>query len=334
MKHENARQHRFRFFRSGGVDQVLVRDGEDLARLRELDLKLWMALSLPTKGTALDHATMDLLDSDGDGRVRPDEILTAIDHCSKSLASLDLLLEPGDAVPLAAVMDDALAASARRLLAALGKPDAAAFTLADVLEGRTRFDAEPLAGDGVAVPDAADGEGAKSALAAFAGLPGAPKDGRGRPGVTAEAYAAFLAKADAFAAWSAEGAASGAAARVDAWNATEAVRARVDDYFTRCRLLSFDPKAAAATPDADHYRAFALATLSAASEELARLPLAEPAPGKPLPLAAGVNPAWADAIAAFADAAVRPIIGSKTELTEADWRALAGALAPCGAWLS
>jgi hypothetical protein len=46
-----ADRHEWAFFRSGGVNQVIIKSGSDFARLRELDLKLWMALSMPVRGT-------------------------------------------------------------------------------------------------------------------------------------------------------------------------------------------------------------------------------------------------------------------------------------------
>ena len=47
--------HRWHFFRAGGVDQVSLRNGEDLKALGELDQKLWVALAMPVKGVDLDR---------------------------------------------------------------------------------------------------------------------------------------------------------------------------------------------------------------------------------------------------------------------------------------
>ena len=60
--------HRFHFFRTGGVDQVSLRDGDnDMLALPQLDYKLWAALAMPTSGVDVDHETLTLLDADGDG---------------------------------------------------------------------------------------------------------------------------------------------------------------------------------------------------------------------------------------------------------------------------
>ena len=46
--------HRWRFFRSGGFDQVRLESGADLAALDQLDPKLWAALSCPIRGLEID----------------------------------------------------------------------------------------------------------------------------------------------------------------------------------------------------------------------------------------------------------------------------------------
>ena len=71
--------HTWHFFRSGGLDQALLRTGADLANLKTLDQKLWTALSCPTTGIRFDAATLKLLDTDADGRIHASEILHAID---------------------------------------------------------------------------------------------------------------------------------------------------------------------------------------------------------------------------------------------------------------
>ena len=53
-----------------------------------------------------------------------------------------------------------------------------------------------------------------------------------------------------------------------------------------------------------------------------------------LPLAQGVNPAWAGALATLQTAAVKPLLGDKVSLTEADWAALVAKLSAFDAWSS
>ena len=66
--------------------------------------------------------------------------------------------------------------------------------------------------------------------------------------------------------------------------------------------------------------------------DIASLPLAQVGATTPLPLTQGINPAWADAIAALQTNAIVPLLGARTVLTEADWNALVGKLAAFDAW--
>jgi hypothetical protein len=70
--------HKWRFFRSGGFDQVALSSGDDLRNLAQLDPKLWTVLNCPTTGLEFDARTAALLDSDGDGQIRVPEILAAV----------------------------------------------------------------------------------------------------------------------------------------------------------------------------------------------------------------------------------------------------------------
>ena len=64
---KNKAHHIWRFFRSGGFDQVRLETADDLRHLSELDPKLWTVLNCPATGLEFDARTAALLDADGDG---------------------------------------------------------------------------------------------------------------------------------------------------------------------------------------------------------------------------------------------------------------------------
>ncbi len=66
--------HQWNFFRAGGFDQVQLKTGEDLLALGELNQKLWVALSCPTRGIEFDTRTLDMIDSDRDAQVHANEV--------------------------------------------------------------------------------------------------------------------------------------------------------------------------------------------------------------------------------------------------------------------
>jgi hypothetical protein len=149
------------------------------------------------------------------------------------------------------------------------------------------------------------------------------------------AQARFAEKA--LAAWESAGAAArplGDATQA-AQDAMNAVAAKVEDYFVRCRLAAFDDRAGAALNAADDaFAALSSATLTNDAAGVAALPLAKVGAGGTVPLGQGVNPAWIGAIAALRDAAVTPLLGARDTLTESDWQALQDKLAPYAAWLA
>ena len=60
----------WKFVRIGGLDQVTLQTADELTHLDELDPKLWAALSCPAAGLEFDERTLELLDTDHDGRIR------------------------------------------------------------------------------------------------------------------------------------------------------------------------------------------------------------------------------------------------------------------------
>jgi len=69
--------HPWHFFRAGGFNQVKLDTGADLAHLDQLDPKLWVALACPAHGLEFDERTLELLDTDHDGRIRVPEVIAA-----------------------------------------------------------------------------------------------------------------------------------------------------------------------------------------------------------------------------------------------------------------
>lgn len=339
--------HAWQFFRAGGVDQVLIRSGADLAHLGELDQKLWVALACPTRGTELDARTLDLIDTDRDGRIRPPELIAACAWACRHLNDPDLLLQGGDSLPLAAITsgdgsETPLVDEARRILQLRGKEGADTLTLADVTDRSDLLAAMRFNGDGVIPPESADDEAVRSLIRQIMQAHGATKDRAGLEGIQRQQAEAFFAEAHALHDWQA-GAGSDAAAdtaTLAAAQAVGAVREKVDDFFARCRVAAYDPRSIAAlNPSKETYEALAAqGSLALGDDSIAQLPLAPIEAGRTLPLRQGVNPAWADALEALYRDAVVPVLGhtghAADALTEGDWRTLQERVASCRRWLA
>ena len=336
-----AANYKWKFFRAGGFDQVKLESGADLANLDQLDQKLWVALACPTRGLEFDSRTLDLIDTDKDGRIRVPEIIAAAKWTTSLLKNPDDLLKGSPALPLAAI-NDALPEGKNILGAAkqiLGKADEATIDLEDVADTAKIFAATNFNGDGIITADAAAGDDAtKAVIADIMACMGIETDRSGKPGIGQAKADTFFTEALAHSNWwkQAEGDKDIlplGEATAAAFAAVKAVKAKVDDFFARCRLAAFDPRAIAAlNREEKEFLAFSAKDLTITAAEIAAFPLSQIAAGKPLPLVEGVNPAWGGALAAFQSAAVKPLLGDNNSLTEAEWNSLAAKLAPFETW--
>ncbi|MBB4221680.1 hypothetical protein [Variovorax guangxiensis] len=340
--------HRWLFIRAGGLDQVVFRSGADIAHIAELDQKLWVALACPTRGIDFDARTLDLIDSDGDGRVRPPEVITACQWACERLRSADALLAGGGTLSLDDLDDNSaagadLAREGRRILDLLGKKDSNTLTLADISDRSEWLAAMRFNGDGVVTPDTASDDALRSTIQEAMRTHGSTPDRHEKkPGLDRARAQAFMAEAKAMRDWYAHGDSSDEVLlplgdrTLAATEALRAVAAKIDDFFARCRVAAYDVQAVAAlNPSPQAYDALSGHTLDVGAQPIAELPLAPVTPSRSLPLrGTSLNPAWADAMAAFACDAVAPLLGERDALEEEQWQSLRSRLAPCEAWIA
>jgi len=140
----------WRFFRAGGFDQVQLDRSADLLSLGELDQKLWVALSCPVHGIEFDARTLELIDTDHDGHVRPPELISALQWAASRVIDADVLVKGLDGVPLSAIQadDDAgklIKAAAQALATELGQGDDALLTVAQTSAAQASHAARALA---------------------------------------------------------------------------------------------------------------------------------------------------------------------------------------------
>lgn len=337
--------HQWRFFRSGGFDQVRLETGADLVALEHLDQKLWAALNCPVRNITFDERTLAHLDGDKDSSIRVPEVLAAVHWAISLLKDPDELIRSGEGLPLAAINEAtpegrAILASARQILHGLGKEEAAIITAADTADtarifGQTRFN-----GDGIIPPEVAEGGSLKGIIEDIMRCVGSVPDRIGEAGVDQELVDRFFAEAQDYVAWYEQanvehgiltlGESTAAAAQ-----AFQSVRAKVDDYFVRCRLAEYDARAAdLLNPSVAGYESLASKVLSPEAMEVGSLPLATVGLNKPLPLREGVNPAWTKSLRALSEQVVTPLLGPRESLSFADWQAIGTRFDAYEAWLA
>ena len=223
--------YKWRWMKMGRMSQVRLENGDDIANLAGLDKKHWLAISMPVKGVRFDQRMLQLMDTDGDGRIRTPEVIAAIDFLKAKGVDFNDLFKPSES-------DEAKLADVLSRQSDLAKVKPSKADVAAMEEWEAKGKTPEVAPFGDATP-AAD-----AALAAVEGV--------------------------------------------------------VDAFFT--------------PPD--------------------DMPLVTEEPDKTLPLKDHLNPKHLEAILAFSDKCVKPVLGDKDAIDRLEWKKVKGALAPYRAWLA
>lgn len=318
-----ASKYEWQYCSLGGAIRVKIGSGEDIAHLGELDQKLWTVLSCPVDGLEFDKQTLDYLDTEKDGKIMVNEVVQAAQWLTSVIKDKDSILN-GDSVLQLNNIDTSTTAgkglynSARQILKNLGI-DKDEISLADASDSKAIFAGTKLNGDGIITALSTSDDDQKQIIADIIATVGSVEDRSGEKGVNAELIEKFYASCADWATWKSSAPVmpygERTAAAFDAYNA---LKDKMNDYFTRCRLVAFDTEVAKAVN-------VAVTDIN----DIDSCPIAAPKAARTLDLAA-INPAWQkrfDALASLTG------FSGKTEMTEADWRSVETTFNDYAAWL-
>src|SRR5262245_42825113 len=208
MPHNSApaTKHVFKFFRTGGLDQVALETAEDLLALHELDEKLWVALSCTVKGLEIDEAPLALIDADGDGHIHVREVIAAVNWAAAHLKKPGDLLTPAAALPLSAINEltpegKTVLSSARHILSSLGKEDADAISVEDTVDTAKILSAEAPNGDGVITLRATTDPDVQALIKDVIATVGGVPDRAGGEGINAAKVEDFFKAVESYLKW-------------------------------------------------------------------------------------------------------------------------------------
>lgn len=345
MNNNDNSLHKWRFFRSGGFDQVALESGEDLKHLTELDPKLWTVLSCPTTGLEFDPRTAALLDVDGDGKIRVPEILAAVEWSCGRLRNADVMFGT-NGLSLSEISDhDAegvgIKSTAEMVLKYMGKSVDEPLHVSDLTDMTRLFSPDHFNGDGVVAPDLTTDPALQHLISEIIDTQGGLPDRSGVNGVSAETLAQFYEMAEKVLDWHAKGLESDqqflplGEKTAEGVAIYESVQAKVDDFFVRCQLAAFDGRAVdALNPASSVYGVLSNRAIGSADSDVAALPLAAIEAGKALPLGEGINPAWLAAIRKLKTDVLVPLLGKKDResLTAEEWAEVSARLSTWRDW--
>ena len=319
-----------------------IESGADIAHLGELDQKLWTVLSCPVKGLELDEATLAMIDTDHDGKIRVNEVVEHAQWLCSVLKNPDILLKQSGELPLSEINDETEAGakilnSAREILKNLGvvgdsiSIDNTSDSLA--IFAKTRFN-----GDGVITEASTDDEALKAAIKACIDTIGSTPDRSGEAGINADQIEAFYVALTDYAAWDKAAQEPGVMAfgadTAAALAAVKALQAKVSDFFMRCKLAAFDAGSTGVLDmSAARIEAISAEDLNACGGQIAACPLARVNAEGQLPIdGTGINPAWQGVFDQLRTLVFAKEFGKKKSIGEADWNALVGKFAAYEAW--
>lgn len=318
-----ASKYEWQYCSLGGAIRVKIGSGDDIAHLGELDQKLWTVLSCPVEGLEFDKQTLEYLDTEKDGKIMVNEVVQAAQWLTSVIKDKDSILN-GDSVLQLNNIDTSTAAgkglynSARQILKNLGI-DKDEISLADASDSKAIFAGTKLNGDGIITALSTSDDAQKQIITDITATVGSVEDRSGEKGVNAELIEKFYASCADWAAWKSSAPVmpygERTAAAFDTYNA---LKDKMNDYFTRCRLVAFDTEVAKAVN-------VAVTDIN----DIDSCPIAAPKAARTLDLTA-INPAWQkrfDALASLTG------FSGKTEMTEADWRSVETTFNDYAAWL-
>ena len=327
--------YKWEFENIGGTSRVKITSGSDIAHLAELDPKMWTVLSCPVQGLEISDKSLAYMDTDADGKIRVNDVISVSKWITGILKNADLLLEGKDSIDINELnleneTGKKLYDAAVQILHNLGK-DGTVISVADTADRSAIFAKTRFNGDGVITEASTDDADLKALIAAAVAATGGVADRSGAQGVNADLIEAFYAALAEYAAWQDAAVEAPFGADTDrAIEAYNALDAKVKDFFMRSKLAAFSPESTAALDvQTSRIEAISAENLVGKGEEIASYPIAHVTGKAEIDLSEAINPAWAAQFATLKSIAVP---ARKKVLTEEDWAAIGTQFAAYIAW--
>ena len=101
-------KYKWSFANVGGVTRVRIKSAEDVRHLGELDKKMWTVLSCPVNGLEISSDSLRLMDQDGDGQLRLEEVVATADWLCATLRDPQSLFEQSDVINIKNIADEGI----------------------------------------------------------------------------------------------------------------------------------------------------------------------------------------------------------------------------------
>lgn len=306
--------YKWRFFKTAHLVQASIEDGEALSNLKDLDQKIWTVLSMSVDGLVCDKRTLELLDTDNDGRIRAPELIAAVEWLKLRLKNLNIVFDKERSIntlPFDAINDTTdegreLLDSLKKISSQNGNCEAKVATLSDVTSIGKVFAGTPFNGDGVVTPLSASDDSVSEVVKAIMSTEGSVADRSGSDGINQEKIDSFFADASLYVSWCDSKTSDPSIlflgdATDEAYKLFIGVEEKINAFFT---------------PPED-------------------MPLVTDAPDPELPLTSNLHPLWLAKFTAFAKVVVAQIFHRDdiSSITRGEWDEIKSKFAPYRKWI-
>ncbi|MEL3909221.1 MAG: hypothetical protein P1P64_09490 [Treponemataceae bacterium] len=307
------KKHVWKFAKVGGVTQLVFKTADDILHLKDLDQKLWTVLAMPTKGIFFDNETASFLDLDGDGFVRPPEILAAIDFLDENLKDVSIIMKGEDSLSVNDIKNTNTLETVEWLLRKLGKTDGI-ISVSDISAEQDFLQTSELK---KITDDDCDELLLKKIIFSFVkeNLESTNEEILAQFNTEREAYLQMLENLKSVS--------YGLTLEqmLNAVSAFEAVEKKINDFFLRCKLLEYsNPENSSLIDYNEVLKNFTNIEISTNTEQLRELPIALPNKENLLDIHEKLNPTWVSEVKTFYANTILPIAGDLLVLTEEKWK--------------
>lgn len=321
--------------RYGGSLQVDIPTFDVLTEAVRIPPTQWIATACPLEGMSCDPRFLTLMDADGNGRIRVEEVRAAVDWTAQRLKDRRGADAGSDVLELAAISETGAAprGAAEMILRTLNAPDATRISLEQVRASDKALREAGKNGDGLVAPASLPERLRPLAEAIMASFPEV-KNRAGQAGVDVGMVKRFREERAALLTH------LGQRDEVFTWGSASLEQARrvrelaplLDGYFVQCRLVAAQPEAAASLKLRAERVEGALGDVAALGKAAEDLPIAPPEPSGVLVWARlHRGPAY-ERLESFRLGVAAPLLGDAERLTDTAWRDLCARADAILAW--
>jgi len=345
-----ARPTTLRFRRYGRSLQAVIKTAGDLRRAVELDEAHWAATNAPIDAIRSDPVMLRSIDAHGSGRITCATLADAVRWMFTVLSDDSGVTASSETLSLRSIstgnpQGKAVYDAARKMLRREASEQTDGVTLEQVRRIKARVESTPVSEAGVVIPTATQDSEVRRFITDAIDTVGAAPHPTGVAGLDRAGLERFLTEARAYLEWYDKGSLPPGVEKTAimplgpgtsaAYEALEAVRAKIDQYFAQCRAVALDERLAERIAgslgdpaDTDFRDPQAIERL------LAEAPLAKPSADGQLKLDGRLNPYYAEPMERFTQLIVEPVLGAGTKvLTANGWRRIGEFFAAHRRWL-